>query len=106
VAKKTEQKDEKKMANGNGNGKETKERIMSLLNKRPVGLTIRDIAQAIGAHRQTVAKYVLVLEAEGRIHRRVVGSASLHYPKEAFDNAINGTTPKKSKKKSKEVRRR
>jgi DNA-binding IclR family transcriptional regulator len=85
------------MANGNGNGKETKDRIMSFLNKRPVGLTIRDIAKAIGAHRQTVAKYVLVLEAEGKVHRRVVGSASLHYPQRVIDDVESRNKKKKRK---------
>lgn len=91
------------MANGNGSGRETKERIMGLLYERPLGLTIQDVAKALGVHRQTVAKYILVLEAEGRVHRRVVGSANLHYPKDVFDKSTSGigtgTATKKKKKK-------
>ena len=68
----------------NGNGEDMKKRIMEALRERPVGLTIRDLSNAVGVHRQTVAKYVLVLEAEGLIHRRLVGSAALHYPKDVF----------------------
>ena len=91
------------MANGKGNGKETKEKIMDLLYERPLGLTIQDVAEAIGVHRQTVAKYILVLEAEGRVHRRVVGSATLHYPKEVFEKSVGGsgtgTVTRKKKRK-------
>ena len=89
------------MANGNGNGTDTKEKIMRLLRERPLGLTIRDISAVLGIHRQTIAKYLLVLEAEGRVHRRVVGSASLHYPKESFDSAVSGSSTKKQRKKRK-----
>ena len=72
----------------NDNGEDVKKRIMEALKERPVGLTIRDLSNAVGVHRQTVAKYVLVLEAEGLIHRRLVGSAALHYPKGVFLKSI------------------
>lgn len=83
--------------NGNGNGEETKQMIVDLLNSRPVGLTIRDIAKSLDIHRQTIAKYVLVLDAEGKIHRRVIGSATIHYPKATYDKRMGGIS-KVSKK--------
>ena len=85
------------MANGNVSGKETKERIMGLLKARPVGLTILDIAKALGIHRQTIAKYLLVLEAEGKVHRRVIGSATIHYPKDVYEKKMNGGSKKRRK---------
>jgi predicted ArsR family transcriptional regulator len=87
------------MANGNGNGKVTKGKVVALLNERPVGLTIREIAVALDTHRQTIAKYVLVLEAEGLIHRRVIGSATIHYPKKVYDRKMTSRTRPRSKKK-------
>lgn len=71
--------------NGNGNGTETKQHILQTLIDRPVGLTISYISKKIGVHRQTVAKYLLVLEAEGSVHRREVGSATIHYPQAVVD---------------------
>lgn len=63
---------------------ELKKAIMETLRKHPEGLTILELAKVLGRHRQTVTKYILVLEATGQIHRRRVGSATLHYPKEMF----------------------
>lgn len=94
------------MANGNVNGAHTKEKIMRLLKERPLGLTIRDISTALSIHRQTIAKYLLVMEAEGRVHRRVVGSASLHYPKEAFEDATAGKASKEKTAKKRKAKER
>jgi len=85
----------------NGNGDALKEKIVKTLQEQPIGLTIRDLSRTIGAHRQTIAKYVLVLEAEGLIHRRVVGSAALHYPKGvSLEPTKKKGAPQKAKKRS------
>lgn len=63
----------------NNNGEIIKKRIMETLKAHPEGLTIRDLSSILGAHRQTITKYVLVLEAKDMIYRRRVGSATLHY---------------------------
>ena len=65
-------------------------KIISVLRLHKEGLTIKDLSVLVSAHRQTVAKYVLVLEAEGVIYRREVGSATLHYLKKFFGGKING----------------
>ena len=58
-----------------------KKMIIALLEKHPEGLTLKDLSQQIRVHRQTVTKYVLELKGAEKIHRRWVGSASLHYVK-------------------------
>lgn len=68
----------------NDNGDGVKKHIVETLKAHPEGLTILGLAEIIGSHRQTITKYVLVLEATGVIHRRRVGSATLHYLKEMF----------------------
>jgi hypothetical protein len=81
-----------KLANGNGNGngnghgdgEEVKRLILATLRIHPEGLTIVELSGMVGSHRQTVAKYILVLEATGQVYRRRVGSATLHYLKETF----------------------
>ena len=83
----------------NDNGDVIKKKIMEVLKERPVGLTILDLAAAVEAHRQTVAKYLLVLEAEGLVHRRRVGSAVLHYPKDVFLKNIKNVKMKEAKRK-------
>lgn len=65
-------------------GEQIKKRLVKILETRPEGLTIQELSGIIGVHRQTVTKYVLVLEAKGVIHRRRVGSATLHYLKKMF----------------------
>jgi DNA-binding IclR family transcriptional regulator len=57
-----------------------KSKILEALYRAPIGLTIEQLSDFTTAHRQTVAKYVLVLEAQGMLRRRRVGVAMLHYP--------------------------
>lgn len=68
----------------NISSEEIKERIINLLRKHPGGLTIKDIANALKFHRQTVTKYILELKGAGVIIRKRVGSATLHYLKEKY----------------------
>lgn len=53
--------------------------ILLLLETHPEGLTIKNLSDETGAHRQTVTKYVVGLVGEGDVERRRVGSATLHY---------------------------
>ena len=61
-----------------------KDRIIELLKKHPEGLTIKEIANSLKLHRQTVTKYILELKGAGVIIRKRVGSATLHYLKEKY----------------------
>lgn len=61
-----------------------KENILKTLEEHPEGLTIKALSEIIGAHRQTITKYVLILEKDGKIYRRRIGSAVLNYAKEKF----------------------
>lgn len=55
-----------------------KERILELLKEvYPLDLPISEIARRLGVSRITVAKYIAVLEAEGKIEYRRVGKAKL-----------------------------
>ena len=62
-----------------------KKRIPAILKQHPEGLTIQDLARILKVHRQTVTKYLLFLEGAGIVHRRRLGSATLHYLKAQFD---------------------
>jgi DNA-binding IclR family transcriptional regulator len=55
-----------------------KSEILELLKKvYPDGLTIKENAQMLGVSRTTASKYVVVLEAEGKIICRRVSRAKL-----------------------------
>ena len=66
------------------NTQEIEQDIEKLLENHPEGLTIQDISRTLGSHRQTVAKYILVLEAKKEIFVRRIGKVSLCYIKETF----------------------
>jgi len=68
----------------NTNGERLKEQTLSILKTHPEGLTIRSLSEIIGVHRQTITKYVFELKGAGIIHRRRVGSATLHYLKDDY----------------------
>jgi predicted transcriptional regulator len=72
----------------NDNGENLKKKIIEILKYHPEGLTIQDLSKILKVHRQTVTKYVLVLEATGMIYRRRIGAVTLHYLKEKFVQAI------------------
>jgi len=67
------------------NGKQA-QKIMDCLKKQPASqrdLTIEEIADLTGIHRNTVSKYVYGLEKEGKIlMTRQVGAAKLYTVKE------------------------
>jgi len=69
----------------NTSGDLLKKKIIETVGNHPEGLTIQDLARILGAHRQTVTKYIMFLEGSGIIHRRRLGSATLHYLKEQYE---------------------
>ncbi len=60
-------------------GGKIKQSILKLLESHPEGLAIVELARLTNFHRQTVAKYLLFLEALGAVARRDLGAVSLHY---------------------------
>lgn len=60
--------------------KSTKDIVLDAIKKaKPPYVTIQDIADATMKSRETVSKYMLVLEAEGKIHvTKIVGKAKLY----------------------------
>jgi len=55
------------------------ERIKEALQKQPLGMNIKEIAEAIGMSRNSVAKYLDVLAATGHLDVRQIGNAKLYY---------------------------
>ena len=60
--------------------KSTKEIVLDAIKKSdPPYVTIQDIADKTNLSRETVSKYMLVLEAEGKIKvTKVIGKAKLY----------------------------
>lgn len=65
--------------NDDKDSEKIKNRLISILKDHPEGLTIKELSDLIKLHRQTVTKYIFELKGAGIIHRRPVGSATLHY---------------------------
>lgn len=63
-----------------------KKKIVETVKNHPEGLTIQDLARILKVHRQTITKYILFLEGAGTIHRRRIGSATLHYLREQYES--------------------
>jgi DNA-binding IclR family transcriptional regulator len=61
-----------------------KEKILKLLFEHPEGLTFTQIAQEVGIHRHTIAKYVHELKGEGKISIRDLRTLKLCYLKKYF----------------------
>ena len=53
--------------------------ILKALEDSPLGLTIKDLSIKTGYHRNTISKYVNVLEAEGCIRKKKVSAAKLYF---------------------------
>ena len=64
-----------------------KKRIVEILKEHSEGLTIQDLAEMTGAHRQTVTKYVLWLDGAGIVYRRRIGAVTLQYLKKYFQGS-------------------
>ena len=55
-----------------------KTEILETLNNYASGLTITDLAKKIEYNRNTVSKYLTVLEAEGKVYKKNIGTASIY----------------------------
>jgi ribosomal protein S18 acetylase RimI-like enzyme len=55
----------------------TQTHILEKLKTSPTGLQTEDLAERLGLTRHTVAKYLEVLRAEGKVHFKKVGRAKL-----------------------------
>lgn len=53
-------------------------RVLRTLRFRPKGMTITEIAKALGANRNSVSKHLEVLQAEGHVEARLVGNAKVY----------------------------
>ena len=64
---------------GNHKGRDVnvQARILQLLKNSPSGLQMEAIGESLGLTRHTVAKYLEILRAEGKIHYQKVGRAKL-----------------------------
>jgi predicted transcriptional regulator len=66
--------------------KNIKDEIIRFLELHPEGVTLQALSDKIGVSRHTIVKYVFELKGSGIIHRRRVGSATLHYLKKFIVN--------------------
>jgi PAS domain S-box-containing protein len=53
-------------------------RVLRTLKFRPKGMTITELARALGANRNSVSKYLEVMQAEGHVEGRLVGNAKVY----------------------------
>ena len=63
----------------NNNKIDYKAKILNKLEDSVSGLTIFEIADKTGIHRNTVSKYLLGLEGEGLVRKKVLGTAHLYF---------------------------
>ena len=67
------------MSNGSNIKKNNyKDKIIEILNNSASGLTLSEIAEEVGAHRNTISKYLFALEAEKQVIKKEVGTANLY----------------------------
>ena len=57
--------------------KDIQSKIVNVLKKSPLGLQMEEVADKLCLNRHTIAKYLEVLRAEGKIHYRKVGRSKL-----------------------------
>ncbi len=58
-----------------------KSKILETLDDFPSGLTITDLSDKTGAHRNTVSAHLRTLESEGFVTKKEIGSAHLYFSK-------------------------
>ncbi|MFX1380204.1 MAG: helix-turn-helix domain-containing protein [Promethearchaeota archaeon] len=58
-----------------------KSKILETLDAFPSGLTITDLSEKTGAHRNTVSTHLRSLENEGFVSKKEIGSAHLYFSK-------------------------
>lgn len=69
---------------------EIKQKIIKILKEHP-GLTVENLAEEIRMHRHTISKYLMELKGAGKIQKRKIGTAVLHYlTEQVSEKAIVG----------------
>ncbi|MFH8107552.1 MAG: FIST N-terminal domain-containing protein [Candidatus Aenigmatarchaeota archaeon] len=70
----------------------SREKIIEALEKRPSGLSISELAEATGLHRNTVSKIIEELEKSGEVKMKEVGKAKIYFLKtyEAIHTTLYG----------------
>ncbi|NLM30424.1 MAG: PAS domain S-box protein, partial [Methanomicrobiales archaeon] len=58
--------------------REIHERVLRALRARPKGMTITDIARALGMNRNSVSKHLEVMQVAGQVESRPVGNAKVY----------------------------
>jgi len=58
-----------------------KGKILDHLDEHPFGLSITEIAEETNFHRNTVSKYMNILEAENKVNKKRIGTASIYTTK-------------------------
>lgn len=58
-----------------------KRQILDILDDHPFGLSITEIAEKTEFHRNTVSKYMNILEAEKKVNKKRIGTASIYTTK-------------------------
>jgi DNA-binding transcriptional regulator YhcF (GntR family) len=56
--------------------------IIEILEDHPFGLSITELADKTNFHRNTVSKYVNILEAENKVNKKRIGTASIYTTKQ------------------------
>lgn len=59
----------------------SREKIIEALEKRPSGLSISEIAESTGLHRNTVSKIIEEMEKSGEVKVREIGKAKVYFLK-------------------------
>lgn len=60
----------------------SREKIIEVLEKRPGGLSISEIAESTGLHRNTVSKIIEEMENKGEVKMKEIGKAKIYFLKE------------------------
>jgi CheY-like chemotaxis protein len=55
-------------------------KVLSTLKEHPNGLSITDLAALLSMNRNTVSKYLGILQRQGSIDMRQIGAAKIYYP--------------------------
>jgi predicted Zn-ribbon and HTH transcriptional regulator len=56
-----------------------KEKIVSVLRKNPMGLTISNIAKLVDSNRTTIPKYLYQLKGEKKVLLKEIGPAKVFF---------------------------
>jgi len=59
-----------------------KQEILEILEDYPFGLTITELSEKSGFHRNTISKYMNIFEAEGLVNKKEIATASVYYTKQ------------------------